>query len=959
MDLQNLEDAHVLGFSHFSKADDAACHVVILNTDLCRKKLEATSKMAYTVRSYSSSGSSTGSVGSGSLVRSVRLNRRPPPAKLGFSLRGGKEHGTGFFITAVEPNSEAFNQGLMVGDQILRVNSFPVEDATHKEVLQLIQGQPIVTLKVKAVGMIPVKENPEDELSWQIVEPAPAMIAPRLPDLCKGDICDVTTPTDVRMVLKVPPRAKLGCGICKGPEWKPGVYVQFTKENSIARLAGLRPGDQILQCNNFTFTPETPFTEAVAVMRCSGVLELVVRKGAGMELFPGESSGYNSSASSVAGDTPTRMTALPEETNEILNGCTNGNHASTNGNHASTNGIHTSNEMPEPPIQRIPNRTEYTNGCTVIHVGGVDELDNNNKKQIAEICMVSQQLETKTTTVFVEVHHSEDDNVSHTQSDASTDRLTNSSSVSSFTSSASSLSSAISQELERRSKRPPIDPEELERDRLQKQAGKLIKSGLAKEKVQQHEQLMEEFRKAHRKMFSADQLADHRNGFEEREESRLAGIAAKSSFNGDVTDGSRMEPNADMKTKRQAAPPPPPPLPSQMDSGEQTKMVKPPSTKKYPAPTPPSLPPPMLQPPPATPPPPSPPYCPTPDYDTTSIASEVVEELARRSNNNNHSCHNGNHQVDGKVNGKANGKMDKVEMQSLESFKLTNPSKVKPRPPSTYFTPTASSHSDTSNGSTASTLPMKDKPIVTIREYPDGKERRNPVKFDFLQNIGPPTSTASGQPIACRLQDELSQTLSRATVLSQNECQSSSNGVNGSQQKGTVVTININPSQQKSETAKPFYLFPNGNANGLQAKKISTMIQQQVTNQKLANGAKPRNGIVENGAKNSVTFNFSHKTSEVRNVNHSAPNGILKNGNSNVSHVQIQPQNGLDKIAQQKSIKFGGILNRMEEELENDVGGLGSLRYAPRTPKEALFPPGQKRKWDNMLLPPGLAGYPG
>ncbi|CAA9999060.1 unnamed protein product, partial [Nesidiocoris tenuis] len=84
--------------------------------------------MAYT--SGSSSGSSTGSVGSsggcrgscggscvggcgGSLVRTVRLARRPPPAKLGFSLRGGREHGTGFFVTAVEPSSEAYHNGLM------------------------------------------------------------------------------------------------------------------------------------------------------------------------------------------------------------------------------------------------------------------------------------------------------------------------------------------------------------------------------------------------------------------------------------------------------------------------------------------------------------------------------------------------------------------------------------------------------------------------------------------------------------------------------------------------------------------------------------------------------------------------------------------------------------------------------------------------------------------------------
>jgi hypothetical protein len=35
---------------------------------------------------------------------------------------------------------------------------------------------------------------------------------------------------------------------------------------------------------------------------------------------------------------------------------------------------------------------------------------------------------------------------------------------------------------------------------------KLIKSGLAKEKVHQHEQLMQEFRQAHKKMFSSSDI---------------------------------------------------------------------------------------------------------------------------------------------------------------------------------------------------------------------------------------------------------------------------------------------------------------------------------------------------------------------------------------------------------------------------------------------------------------------
>lgn len=48
--------------------------------------------------------------------------------------------------------------------------------------------------------------------------------------------------------------------ICKGPEWKPGIFVQFTKEGGIARESGLRPGDQILFCNNVDFS-DIPFNE--------------------------------------------------------------------------------------------------------------------------------------------------------------------------------------------------------------------------------------------------------------------------------------------------------------------------------------------------------------------------------------------------------------------------------------------------------------------------------------------------------------------------------------------------------------------------------------------------------------------------------------------------------------------------------------------------------------------------
>lgn len=126
---------------------------------------------------------------------------------------------------------------------------------------------------------------------------------------------------DVNITLDVAPRTKLGLGICKGPEWKPGIFVQFTKEKSVAREAGLRQGDQILSVNSIDFS-DVLFSEAVAVMKSASKLEMVVRKAAGCDLFPGESSGYNSSASSVTGDQSPcwadakskRLTAVREET---------------------------------------------------------------------------------------------------------------------------------------------------------------------------------------------------------------------------------------------------------------------------------------------------------------------------------------------------------------------------------------------------------------------------------------------------------------------------------------------------------------------------------------------------------------------------------------------------------------------------------------------------------------------
>ncbi|XP_069994411.1 uncharacterized protein [Penaeus vannamei] len=264
--------------------------------------------------------SSAASTMGGGRVRFVRLIRRPGES-YGFSLRGGREHGTGFFISHVEVGSEAYMQGLRAGDQLLRVNNLSVERAVHHEVTAMVQGKSSVVLKVKSAGIIPVKEHRGDPLTWLVVDDDEDLsdhgtdtYSQSLPSAHESEQehFEPTPPAQpsvghggnenhARVYISCTGKIGLGCSICKGPAEKPGIFVQSVRGGGVARNAGLRPGDQIIACNDVSFT-HLEFAEAVYVLKSSPRLVLDVIRGAGLDLVAGESSGYNSSASSVAGD---------------------------------------------------------------------------------------------------------------------------------------------------------------------------------------------------------------------------------------------------------------------------------------------------------------------------------------------------------------------------------------------------------------------------------------------------------------------------------------------------------------------------------------------------------------------------------------------------------------------------------------------------------------------------------
>jgi harmonin len=266
--------------------------------------------------------------------------------------------------------------------------------------------------------------------------------------------------------------------------------VQFTKENGIAKEAGMQPGDQIVSCNGIDFS-NILFSEAVTIMKATSVLELYIRPGAGLDLFPSESSGYNSSASSVTGDQSPcwgeqtkRLSIVREEStnsSDRMNGGGGGAYGKMRFNRCdkplyvdvpkvpenySKNSNNNYGELKSTaaaaatttPNTTIINLTEngtlinntilpgLNNGYAVTKdsVGG--DVDPTNKK-IADICFVSRQNETKIVTV--EVHRSS--NTSSTSSgnfpSLNGGEKDERDSIGSNT---SSLSSAISDELKRR-----------------------------------------------------------------------------------------------------------------------------------------------------------------------------------------------------------------------------------------------------------------------------------------------------------------------------------------------------------------------------------------------------------------------------------------------------------------------------------------------------------------------------
>ncbi|XP_075043657.1 harmonin isoform X4 [Mixophyes fleayi] len=216
-------------------------------------------------------------------LREVKLDRSHPDG-LGLSVRGGLEFSCGLYISHIMKEGQADNAGLQIGDEVVRINGYSISSCTHEEVINLIRTKKIVSIKVRHVGMFPVKSSAEEPLKWQYAdqyisetEDGKSSVA----GLASSGGRDLK---EKKVFISLVGTTGMGCSISSGPAQKPGIFVSNVKPGSLSAEVGLEVGDQIVEVNGVDFS-NIDHKEAVRVLKSSRTLTLTILTGSGREFF--------------------------------------------------------------------------------------------------------------------------------------------------------------------------------------------------------------------------------------------------------------------------------------------------------------------------------------------------------------------------------------------------------------------------------------------------------------------------------------------------------------------------------------------------------------------------------------------------------------------------------------------------------------------------------------------------
>ncbi|KAG7216347.1 hypothetical protein INR49_021752 [Caranx melampygus] len=200
---------------------------------------------------------------------------KSPDGRLGFSVRGGSEHGLGIFVSKVEDDSSAAQAGLTVGDKVVEVNGVSLESITMSSAVKVLTGNNRLRMVVRRVGKIPGIRYSKEKTTWvdlihrrMVVEESGRTPSEAGSDSALRRIVHLFTTSDDFC---------LGFNIRGGKEFGLGIYVSKLDPGGLAEQHGIKMGDQILAANGVTFDDIT-HSNAVEVLKSHTHVMLTIRE---------------------------------------------------------------------------------------------------------------------------------------------------------------------------------------------------------------------------------------------------------------------------------------------------------------------------------------------------------------------------------------------------------------------------------------------------------------------------------------------------------------------------------------------------------------------------------------------------------------------------------------------------------------------------------------------------------
>ncbi|KAM4030963.1 PDZ domain-containing protein 7 isoform 2-T2 [Anomaloglossus baeobatrachus] len=205
---------------------------------------------------------------------------KTPDGRLGFSVRGGSEHGLGIFVSKVEEGSSADLAGLCVGDKIAEVNGISLESITMGSAVKVLTGNNRLRMMVRRMGKVPGIKFSREKTTWVDVLNKRLIVE-------KGS----STPSDsssedgMRRIVHLYTSSDDTCwgfNIRGGKEFGLGIFVSKVDSGGIAEERGIKIGDQVLAANGINFE-DISHSKAVEVLKGLTHIMLTIKE---MGMYP-------------------------------------------------------------------------------------------------------------------------------------------------------------------------------------------------------------------------------------------------------------------------------------------------------------------------------------------------------------------------------------------------------------------------------------------------------------------------------------------------------------------------------------------------------------------------------------------------------------------------------------------------------------------------------------------------